>query len=205
VTDPLASAAAPEPRRDAHGVVGRRRGPLQLVPGPAPLDAGSPLVDEADPGGRQRPHGPPRPRFDLGGQTITGLHLRDVILARSSFVDTELHRVRFTDAVILNSDLRAAVFDTAALHRVTFRGCRMVVAMFTRSHLRTVRFERCTLVGASFLHSTLDEVIFDDCDLADAELHPDHAIACRFVSSDLTRLHLVGDSAPATSGRSVEP
>jgi uncharacterized protein YjbI with pentapeptide repeats len=134
-----------------------------------------------------------RPRFDLGGQTVTGLRVRDALLVGSVFLDAELHRVQVVDTVMNDSDLRAAVFDTADLHRVTFRGCRMTAAIFTRSHLRTVRFERCTLVGASFVHNTLDAVTFAGCTLADAEFHPDDASACRFAGCDLSRLNVVGD------------
>jgi uncharacterized protein YjbI with pentapeptide repeats len=190
VNDPYPSA--PRPRG---GDVGRGGGHLRLVPGTAPDDPLPPPIEDARTDDRQRP------QFDLSGQTITGLHLHDAILARSSFVDTELHRVRITDAVIRDSDLMTAVFDTAELHRVTFRGCRMAATLFTRSLLRAVRFEDCTLVAASFVHSTLDEVTFDGCDLADADLHPDHAWACRFASCDLSRLNVTGDPGSVTRTR----
>lgn len=89
--------------------------------------------------------------------------------------EVELH-VR--DARLADCDLSNVQARSAHLHRVEWRGCRLVGLGLIESELESVRFTDGTLMLGSFGHSRLHRVVFEGVDLREAS----------FVGADLTQV-----------------
>ncbi len=89
--------------------------------------------------------------------------------------EVELH-VR--DALLADCDLSNVQARGAHLHRVAWRGCRLVGLGLIESELESVRFTDGTLMLASFGHSRLHRSVFEGVDLREAS----------FVGADLTQV-----------------
>jgi uncharacterized protein YjbI with pentapeptide repeats len=107
---------------------------------------------------------------DARDATLPRIAARDTLVA-----DCDLSNSRWPGASLVWVDLvacRATGFDLteATLRHVTFRDCKLDLALFRFMRTESVSFVDCILTGADFSGATLAGAVFDSCDLSGVDL-----------------------------------
>jgi uncharacterized protein YjbI with pentapeptide repeats len=137
---------------------------------------------------------------DARDGTLPRLVARDTLVA-----DCDLSNSRWLGASLVWVDLvgcRATGFDLteATLRHVTFRDCKLDLALFRFMHTESVSFVDCILTGADFSGATLAGARFDNCDLSGADLSYADLDRADLRTSRLDSVRGVGSLRGATIG-----
>jgi uncharacterized protein YjbI with pentapeptide repeats len=134
---------------------------------------------------------------DYSEAHLEGLIVEEAHIVRSSFIATDLSRLKLVDVVVEASDLSGADMEEASFTRVTFKDCRMSGARLPRTHMRDVTFSEVRLDNGNFRMGTGDRVLFDHVilergDFYSAQLTSTHFFDCDLTGADITKAKLSG-------------
>jgi uncharacterized protein YjbI with pentapeptide repeats len=137
-------------------------------------------------------------RATLSGVRLSGASFVDCRVEHSDWSNLSCDRSHLMRVEVTASRLTGVHWIDGALRDVTFRECRMDLAVFRYTTFKDVAFVDCNLGRADFTHADLRGAHFTGCDLSGAQFAQANAQGARF-----TRCELVGLGSVASLQGSV--
>lgn len=124
---------------------------------------------------------------------LRGCNFSGVRFAQATFLECDLTKVDFSDAVIAKCGFVSVVADGANFQRLRIasgafvQACTLQRADFSGAILRDMNFRGAALEGATFREAVLQGSDFSECDLTDADFAAADVRSGRFVRANLAR------------------